>query len=410
VRLSERCARPARYLTPHEDFTVRRILYNQDHEDFRSVVREFITREVTPHQQRWEEERLIDRAVWTAAGKQGLLCLAVPEEYGGAGQDDIRYRTVIMEEFARIGAASLETSFATQDDIVLPYLLDLGTEEQKRRWLPRMCTGQTIPAIALTEPGAGSDLQGIRATAVRDVDSGDWIIDGSKTFISNGINADLVIVLARTDPAAGAKGMSLFVVERGTPGFTRGRKLDKVGMHAQDTAELFFSSVRVPATNLLGTEGHGFFHLTERLPRERMAIAIYAQCVAETALEWTLDYCADRRAFGKPIGDFQHSRFLLAELVTETEVTRAYIDNAITALGEGTLTAVDAAKAKWWASELQTKVLDRCLQLHGGYGYMLEYPIARAFIDARIQTIYGGTTEIMKEIIGRDLAKRRGAR
>uniref|UniRef100_UPI001C2FEF08 acyl-CoA dehydrogenase family protein n=1 Tax=Streptomyces sp. GbtcB7 TaxID=2824752 RepID=UPI001C2FEF08 len=349
---------------------MRRTLYDQDHEDFRPVVREFIAREVAPHQQRWEEERLIGRGVWTAAGKQGLLCLAAPEEYGGVGQDDFRYRSVMMEEFARVGAASLESGFGVQDDIVLPYLLDLGTEEQKRRWIPRMCTGETIAAIAMTEPGAGSDLQGIRATAVRDSD--DWIIDGAKTFITNGIHADLVIVLACTDPAAGAKGMSLFVVERDTPGFSRGRKLVKIGLHAQDTAELFFDSVRVPAANLLGTEGHGFVHLMERLPRERMSIAVFAQCATETALDWTLDYCGDRQVFGKPVGDFQHSRFLLAELATETEVSRAYIDNAIEALNEGTLTAVDAAKAKWWASELQNRVIDRCVQLPGGYGYMLE--------------------------------------
>ena len=387
-----------------------RTLYEQDHEDFRAVVREFVAREVTPHQQRWEQAHLIDRSVWTAAGKQGLLGLAAPEELGGAGQDDFRYRAVMMEEFARVGAASLASGFAVQDDIVLPYLLDLGTPEQKRRWIPGICTGETITAIAMTEPGAGSDLQGIRTTAVRDAGTGDWIIDGAKTFITNGIHADLVVVLARTDPAAGAKGMSLFVVERDTLGFTRGRKLDKVGLHAQDTAELHFDNVRIPAGYLLGTEGQGFLHLMERLPRERLSIAVSAQCVVEAALEWTLDYCAERTAFGQPIGDFQHSRFLLAELVTEAEVTRAYIDTAITALGGGWLSAVDAAKAKWWASELQVKVVDRCVQLHGGYGYMLEYPIARAFLDARIQTIYGGTTEIMKEIIGRDLAKRRSPR
>ncbi|WP_432041871.1 acyl-CoA dehydrogenase family protein [Streptomyces cadmiisoli] len=387
---------------------MQRTLYDQDHEDFRAIVREFITREVAPQQQHWEQRHLIDRAVWTAAGKQGLLGLAAPEEYGGAGQHDFRYRAVMMEEFARVGAASLQSGFAVQDDIVLPYLLDLGTEEQKRRWVPGMCTGETVGAIAMTEPGAGSDLQGIRTTAVRDGD--DWIIDGTKTFITNGIHADLVIVAARTDPAAGAKGISLFVVERDAPGFTRGRKLEKVGLHAQDTAELFFDAVRVPAGNLLGSEGEGFVHLMERLPRERMSIAVFAQCVAEAALDWTLDYAADRQAFGQAIGDFQHSRFLLAELVTHTEVTRAYIDKAITELIAGTLTAVDAAKAKWWATELQTRVTDRCLQLHGGYGYMLEYPIARAFIDARIQTIYGGTTEIMKEIIGRDLARRKAHR
>jgi alkylation response protein AidB-like acyl-CoA dehydrogenase len=385
---------------------VQRTLYDQDHEDFRDVVREFVAREVTPHQQRWDEKQLIGRAVWTAAGKQGLLGMAAPEQYGGADQDDFRYRAVMMEEFARVGAASLDSGFSVHDDIVLHYVLDLGTEEQKRRWLPGMCRGETIGAIAMTEPGAGSDLQGIRTTAVRDGASGDWVIDGAKTFITSGIQADLVIVLARTDPDAGARGMSLFVVERDTPGFTRGRKLAKIGLHAQDTAELFFDSVRVPAESLLGTEGRGFMHLMERLPRERMSIAVYSQCAIETALEETLAYVTSRTAFGKPVSDFQHSRFLLAELTTQAEVTRVYVDRAIEALGDGSLTAVDAAKAKWWTTELQTRTLDRCLQLHGGYGYMTEYPIARAFLDARVQTIYGGTTEIMKEIIGRDLAAR----
>ncbi|MFF7477031.1 acyl-CoA dehydrogenase family protein [Streptomyces sp. NPDC008092] len=380
---------------------MQRKLYEQDHEDFRDIVREFVTREATPHLRRWEDQHLIDRTVWAAAGKQGLLGLGAPEDLGGGGQPDFRYRAVVMEEFARVGAASLHSGFAVQDDVVLPYLLDLGTEEQKHRWVPGMCSGETIAAIAMTEPGAGSDLQGIRATAVRD--GGGWVIDGVKTFITNGIHADLVIVLARTDPAAGAKGMSLFLVERETPGFSRGRKLDKVGLHGQDTAELFFDSCRVPAGNLLGTEGRGFMHLMERLPRERTSIAVFAQCVTEAALEWTRDYCAERTAFGSPISDFQHSRFLLAELVTEAEVTRAYVDRCIEALSEESLSAVDAAKAKWWATELQAKVVDRCVQLHGGYGYMLEYPIARAFLDTRIQTIFGGTTEIMKEIIGRDL-------
>ncbi|MGW0950105.1 acyl-CoA dehydrogenase family protein [Streptomyces sp. NPDC002623] len=384
---------------------MQRTLYDQDHEDFRDVVREFVAREVVPHQERWETERLIDRGVWTAAGKQGLLALAAPEEHGGGGQADFRYRAVMMEEFARVGAASLGSAFSVQDDIVLPYLLDLGTEEQKQRWLPGICAGETVTAIAMTEPGAGSDVQGIRTTAVRDGDH--WVLDGAKTFITNGIQSDLVIVLARTDPAAGARGMSLLVVERGMPGFTRGRKLDKIGLHAQDTAELFFDAVRVPAANLLGTEGGGFGHLMERLPRERMAIAVSAQCVTETVLEQTLDYCTTRTAFGKSVSDFQHSRFLLAELTTQSDVTRVYLDHAIEALNGGALTAVDAAKAKWWATEVQTTTVDRCLQLHGGYGYMTEYPVARAFLDSRIQTIYGGTTEIMKEIIGRDLAARR---
>ncbi|MEV6424630.1 acyl-CoA dehydrogenase family protein [Streptomyces sp. NPDC051662] len=376
-------------------------LYTEDHEAFREMVREFIAREVTPHQERWEQERLMDRQLWTAAGKQGLLGIAVPAEFGGGGESDFRYRAVVMEELADVGAASVSLSLSLQDDIALPYLLDLATGEQKRRWLPGVCSGEIVTAIAMTEPGAGSDLQGIRATAVKDGD--DYLVSGAKTFITNGIHSDLVIVLARTDPAAGAKGMSLFVIERGMPGFTRGRKLNKVGLHAQDTAELFFDEVRVPAANLLGTPGRGFVHLMERLPRERMAIAVVAQAAAEAALRWTLAYCAERTAFGKPIADLQSTRFTLAELATETEVTRAYLDRVIGDFNDGTLSAVDAAKAKWWATELQNRVVNRCVQLHGGYGYMLEYPIARAFVDARIQTIYGGTTEIMKEIIGRDL-------
>ena len=378
-----------------------RQLYSADHELFREIVREFLAREVTPHYERWESEGIIDRDMWLAAGKQGVIGLAIPEEYGGAGEKDYRYRAVMMEEFARVGATSVTAGLNVQDDIVLHYLLDLGTEEQKRRWLPGMATGEIIGAIAMTEPTAGSDLQGIRTTAVRDGDQ--WVINGQKTFITNGIHADVVIVVARTDPSVGSRGFSLFLVERDTPGFRRGRKLNKVGLRSQDTAELFFDDVRVPAENLLGAEGGGFGHLMEQLPRERLSIAVFSLTSAQAAYEWTRDYCFERKAFGKAIGDFQNTRFTLAEIATELDVTRAYVDQAILALNGGTLTAVDAAKAKWWASELQKRVVDRCVQLHGGYGYMLEYPIARAYIDSRVQTIYGGTTEIMKEIIGRDL-------
>jgi long-chain-acyl-CoA dehydrogenase len=308
-----------------------------------------------------------------------------------------------MEELARAGAASLASSFSLQDNIIIPYVKDLGTEEQKQRWLTGMASGQLIGAIAMTEPGAGSDLQGLRTTAVRD--GGEWVVNGQKTFITSGINADFVIVVARTEPGAGARGFSLIVVETGTPGFTRGRKLDKIGLHAQDTAELFFADVRVPAANVLGTEGRGFMHLMERLPLERLAIATAGLASAQAVFTETTRYCFERKAFGRPIGDLQNTRFQLAEMSTELDVTRAYHDAAVLALNAGRLSAVDAAKAKWWATELQKRVIDRCLQLHGGYGYMLEYPVARAFIDSRIQTIYGGTTEIMKEIIGRDLAR-----
>jgi long-chain-acyl-CoA dehydrogenase len=378
------------------------MLFSSDHDVYRQTVREFVAREVTPHLERWDADRLIDRDVWREAGKQGIIGLGVPEEFGGAGQPDYRYRVVVSDELAAVGAASLNSSFSLQDDILLPYLIDLGTEDQKRRWLPSMAAGERIGAIAMTEPGAGSDLQGVRTTAQRDGD--EWVINGQKTFITSGINADLVIVVARTDSDAGSRGFSLIVVERDTPGFTRGRKLDKVGLHAQDTAELFFDNARVPVTNLLGTEGRGFVHLMERLPRERLSIAVNAMSSAETIFRETSRYCFERKAFGRPIGDFQNTRFALAEMATELDVTRAYVDNSVRALNENQLTAVDAAKAKWWASELQKRVIDRCVQLHGGYGYMVEYPVARAFLDSRIQTIYGGTTEIMKEIIGRDIA------
>jgi alkylation response protein AidB-like acyl-CoA dehydrogenase len=380
---------------------VRRNLYEADHEAFREVVQAFVKREVTPNAERWEQERSVDRQTWLAAGKQAIIGLSVPEEYGGGGTDDFRYRCVVMEELAKACAASLSSGFGLQDDIAIPYLVDLGTPEQKTRWLPPMATGEWIGAIGMTEPGAGSDLQGIRTSAVRDGDT--WVLNGAKTFITNGINSDLVIVVARTDPQAGSRGISLLVVERGMPGFTRGRQLDKIGLHAQDTAELFFDDVRVPAANLLGREGGGFVHLMERLPRERMSIAIMALASVRAALAWTIDYTTQRTAFGRPIAAFQNTGFELATAVTEVDVLEAYLDKAVLELNAGTLTAVDAAKAKLWATEVQHRVLDRCLQLFGGYGFMAEYPIARAYADARVQTIYGGTSEIMKTIIARDL-------
>jgi long-chain-acyl-CoA dehydrogenase len=306
-----------------------------------------------------------------------------------------------MEELARAGATSVSSGFGLQDDIAMPYLIDLCTGEQAQRWLPSMATGECIGAIAMTEPGAGSDLQGIRTTAVRD--GSEWVINGAKTFITNGILSDLVIVVARTDQSSAARGISLIVVERGAPGFSRGRKLDKLGLVAQDTAELFFDDVRVPAENLLGTEGGGFIHLMERLPRERMSIAVMAVAATRAALGWTVEYTKQRTAFGQPIAAFQNTQFELASCVTEFEVLEAYVDKAVLALNAGTLSAVDAAKAKLWGTEVQNRVIDRCLQLFGGYGYMNEYPIARAFADARVQRIYGGTSEIMKTIIGRDV-------
>ena len=383
-----------------ERIPVNRSLFDDDHESFRAIVREFVEREVVPHASKWDDDRLIGRSTWLEAGAQGVIGLSVPEAYGGPGVDDYRYRYVVTEELTRAGANSLAAGFGLQDDIAIPYVVDLGTDEQKARWLPGMASGELIGAIAMTEPGAGSDLQGIRATAVRDGDH--YILNGSKTFITNGIHADLVIVVARTDPQAGSRGMSLLVVERDTPGFMRGRKLDKLGLRAQDTAELFFDGVRVPAANVLGAVGRGFVHLMERLPRERLSIAVQAVASARAAIGWTLAYTLERRAFGKPVAAFQNTQFELASAVTEVDVLEAYIDKATLALNDGTLTAVDAAKAKLWGSEVQNRVIDRCLQLFGGYGYMNEYPIARAFADARVQTIYGGTSEIMKTIIGRD--------
>ena len=378
--------------------------YTADHEDYRASVREFVRREVEPFFLDWEEERLVPRSAWVAAGRNGTLGLSVPEEHGGGGEPDIRYPMIVSEELAAVGATSYNLGLRLQDDIALPYLVDLCTEEQKQRWLPGLAAGELISAIAMTEPGAGSDLQGIRSTAVRDGDG--WILNGQKTFITNGINADLVIVFARTDPEAGSRGFSLFVVERDDPGFSRGRKLDKVGLGGQDTAELVFEDVRVPAHNVLGEIGRGLPYLMQRLPKERLSLAVQALAAAEAALRWTEDYVFGREAFGQRIGDLQATRFELADLETEVEVTRAYVQNAALALNAGTLTTAEASKAKLWATEMQVRVTSRCLQLFGGYGFMNEYPIGRAYRDCRVQTIYGGTSQIMKEIVGRDIASR----
>jgi alkylation response protein AidB-like acyl-CoA dehydrogenase len=378
-------------------------LFDEDHEAFRESVRGFVNRHIVPNLARWDEQRLIDRDVWIAAGKQGMLGLAVPKEYGGAGENDYRYRFVIQSEIARVGASALQSGFSTNDDIVLNYLLRHADSKQRERWLPTFTTGETIGAIAMSEPETGSDLRAIRTTAQRE--RGSWVINGQKTFITSGILADLVIVFARTEGDAGSRGFSLFVVEEGTPGFSRGRKLDKVGLHAQDTAELFFEDARIPEENLLGEVGAGLNYLMQSLPLERLGIGIAAQTSAEAAFDWTLAYVKERKAFGRPIGSFQALGFSLAELKAAIEVSRAYIDRCVREYNAGTLTAVDAAKAKMWATDLQWRVIDTCVQLHGGYGYMMEYPIAKAFIDARVQKIYGGTNEIMKEIIHRDLMK-----
>ncbi|WP_342668871.1 acyl-CoA dehydrogenase family protein [Amycolatopsis taiwanensis] len=362
------------------------------HQLRRQTVRSFVEREIAPNIGKWERQERIDPGLWQAAAKIGLLGLRIPTEYGGAGLDDYRFRFIVLEELARAGAASVNAGISLVDDLVGPYLVDLGTDEQKRRWLPGLWPGTTTAAIAMTEPGAGSDLHGIRTRAVRDGD--EWVLNGSKTFITNGGHADLVVVVART----GERQLSLFVVEDGMPGFSRGEPLETMGRRAEAVTELFFDHVRVPAANLLGTEGKGMRHLMER-----MSIACFALACAESALRWTLDYTRERSAFGSRIAEFQSARFALVEMTTEIEVTRAYLEARVLDLGAGTLTDTDAAKAKWWTTELFQRVLTRCVQLHGGYGYMLAYPIARAFVDGRIQAIYGGTTEIMKEVIGRSL-------
>jgi alkylation response protein AidB-like acyl-CoA dehydrogenase len=374
-------------------------LYEPDHEEFRQLCRQFLAREAAPYHDEWERAGIVDRDVWRKAGAAGLLGMDVDPEYGGGGQRDFRYNAVLDEEM--VGAGLTGLGFGLHNDVVAPYLTELTTPEQRKRWLPGFCSGELITAIAMTEPAAGSDLAGVRTTAVRDGDA--YVLNGQKTFITNGEHADLVIVVAKTDAARGAHGVSLIAVERGTPGFTRGRRLDKVGLKGNDTAELFFDDCRVPADNLIGSENSGFYHLMGNLPRERLSIAVSAVAASERMLALTLDYVRDRQAFGQPVGSFQHSRFLLAELDTEVTIARTFLNHCVAEFNAGRLTAVDAAKAKWWTTELQNRVADRCVQLHGGYGYMREYPIAKAWLDSRVQTIYGGTTEIMKEIIGRSL-------
>ncbi|MDV8070218.1 acyl-CoA dehydrogenase family protein [Rhodococcus sp. IEGM 1366] len=378
---------------------MERTLFEPEHDLFRESFQKFLAQHVAPFHNQWEEQNIVDRGVWVEAGKQGFLGMAVPEEFGGGGVKDFRYNAIITEEATKGGYSGL--GFTLHNDVVAPYLLDLCNDEQKQRWLPGFASGELISAIAMTEPGTGSDLQGIKTKAVRDGDH--WILNGSKTFITNGINADLVIVVACTDPDKGAQGFSLFVVERDMPGFDRGRNLDKIGMKAQDTAELSFTDVRVPAANLLGEEGMGFLYLMKNLPQERLSIAVVAAAAMESVLEKTIQYCRDRKAFGKSIGSFQNTRFVLAELATETTAVRVLVDKFIEQLNAEKLTVQEAAMAKWWTTEAQVKLIDRCLQLHGGYGYMKEYPVAKAYMDSRVQTIYGGTTEIMKEIIGRSL-------
>lgn len=383
---------------------MKRTLFEEDHEMFREMAAEFNTRAVAPHYAQWDKDHMMSRELWTAAGEQGLLGLAVPEEFGGMGMNDYRFRAVLDEEFAKSNHLAVGLAFHLHDDMVLPHLLAYGSDDLKGRWLPGMASGEKVTSIAWTEPGAGSDLRGIRTKAVRDGD--DWLITGQKTFIGNGISGDASLVLARTDGSAGRgkqDSFSLFMVHKGE-GYTAGNQLDKMGLKASDTAELFFDNVRVPHADLVGEEGKGLQYAAGQLPQGRLAIAVASSAVVRAVYEATVSYTKDRNAFGERIIDFQNSRFELADILTEVEVTETYVDRAIQAFNAGELDAASAARAKLWASERAKSVTDRCLQLHGGYGYIMEYPVAQAFLAARLLTIFGGTNEIMRDVVGRTIA------
>jgi alkylation response protein AidB-like acyl-CoA dehydrogenase len=379
---------------------IERTLFTPEHEAFRDSFRRFVDKEIAPHHEAWEEQGYVDRTVWDKAGGNGFLCATLPEQYGGSGADKL-YSVIQMEEIARGGYTGI--GYGLHSEIVAPYILHYGTEEQKQRWLPKLASGEMVGAIAMSEPAAGSDLQGIKSTAIKQAD-GSYVLNGSKTFITNGWHADLVIVVAKTDPAAGAKGTSLLVVERGTKGFEKGKRLKKLGLKAQDTSELFFDHVRVPAENLLGGaafENKGFICLMEQLPWERLQIAVTAVAAAQAAIDWTVQYTKERKVFGQPIAAYQNTRYTLAELQTEVQIARVFVDKCLELVCANQLDTATASMAKYWTTDLQCKVMDECLQLHGGYGYMWEYPITRAYADARVQRIYGGTNEIMKEVISR---------
>ena len=375
---------------------IPRTLFSPDHETFRDSVRRFMESEVMPHEERWQEQGYVDREVWQKAGANGFLCPSMPEEYGGAAADKL-YSVILIEEQARANSSSL--GFGLHSEIVAPYLLNYGNEHLKKTYLPKMAAGEMIGAIAMSEPGAGSDLQAVKTTATRKGDR--YIVNGSKTFITNGWHSDLVIVVAKTDPAKGAKGTSLIVVDTSMKGFSKGKRLKKMGLKGQDTAELFFDNVEVPADNLLGQENNGFIYLMQELPWERMQIAIAATAKAEAAIQWTTDYVRERKAFGRTVASFQNTRFKLAELATEAQVARVFVDRCLELLLDKKLDTATASMAKYWCSDIECRIIDECLQLHGGYGFMWEYPIARAYVDARVQRIYGGTNEIMKEVISR---------
>ena len=380
---------------------MERQIFETEHEDFRETVQRFVAEEVSPHFEQWEEDGIMPREVFRKAADKDMLAMAAPEEFGGLGLDDYRFNQVIVEEGSYAGVTGCLLGLSLHNDICLPYFLEYTTDEQKERWLPGIVDGSLITALAMTEPGIGSDLGSMGTKAIRD--NGHYVVDGSKTFITNGINADLIITAVKTDPKEAHRGISLVVIERGMDGFERGRNLEKVGMHSQDTAELFFNEVAVPAENLLGDEGQGFAYLISNLAQERLSIAIGAVASSQAALDWTLEYVKERTAFGRPVGSFQNSRFRLAEIKTEVDIAQVYIDRSVEALNAGTLSAEDAAAAKWWTTEMAGRVIDECVQLHGGYGYMMEYPIARLWADHRVTRIYGGTNEIMKEIVGRSM-------
>ncbi len=380
---------------------IERTIFNSDHDAFRDSFRTFLEREVAPHHDSWEEQGYVAREVWNKAGENGFLCTSMPEEYGGAGVDKL-FSVIEMEELGRAGFSGI--GFSLHSEIVAPYLLHYGTEAQKKKYLPKMASGEVVTAIAMSEPAAGSDLQGIKTSAVRKGDH--FVLNGSKTFITNGWHADMVIVVAKTNPNEGAKGTSLLLVDRGMAGFEKGKRLKKIGLKAQDTSELFFNDVKVPVENLLGGEAYlnrGFVCLMQELPWERLQIAVTAIASAQAAIDWTLAYVKDRKAFGRPVGDFQNTRFKLAEMQSEVQIAQVFLDKCSELLMVEKLDTATASMAKYWCTDLQCKVMDECVQLHGGYGYMWEYPIARAFADARVQRIYGGTNEIMKEVISRGM-------
>jgi alkylation response protein AidB-like acyl-CoA dehydrogenase len=374
--------------------------YDEDHLAFAEAFRAFVDKSIAPHHLEWERDGLVPREIFAAAGRSGFLGMQVPEAFGGGGSADFRFNQALDEQVSLAGVTGSGMGMILHNDTCLPYFLSYANDEQRQRWLPGIASGELITAVAMTEPGAGSDLSGIRTSARRE--GGDYVVNGAKTFITNGINSDLVITVVRTGPDRHG-GLSLLIIERGMAGFERGRNLDKLGMHAQDTAELSFTDVRVPVANRLGDEGAGFAQLAEKLPQERTSLAVCALAEARAALEMTLRYVGERKAFGTTIGSFQNTKFVLAEIATEIDVAQAFVDQCVDRLGTGELSAADAAKAKWWCTELQGRAIDRCLQLHGGYGYMSEYPISRAYADARVTRIYGGSTEIMKSVISKSL-------